>query len=375
MIRVSEMVLPGHPDKFCDQVADAIIAAALAVDPEAYGQIEVACWSDQVWLSGGLCTRSPIGLDWRDVVVQTGLDIGYVPGNAIDANRYQVINTICERVGDPRRWSAHVNDQAIVIGWAGYDEGTAWLPPEHYLAHAFRDALTRSCQQGELAGEGPDGKLLVRIRENQEDWIIEHVLVTLQQREQTRLMDLCERILTTLAHAYRRLQHDDRRWTRAWSDIECLVNPNGPLLNGGSDGDNGQTGRKLVMDYYGPRVPIGGGALCGKHPTHIDRIGARAARDAALHAVQTGATECLVQVTYAPNLDQPLDVSYNMTGRGQRLPAEYFGHTAMRRHRPTDRLIPMLVDGRTVLQSSPPGSACGREHALELQRPRHDERG
>ena len=25
MIRVSEMVLPGHPDKFCDQIADAIV--------------------------------------------------------------------------------------------------------------------------------------------------------------------------------------------------------------------------------------------------------------------------------------------------------------------------------------------------------------
>ena len=25
MIRVSEFVLPGHPDKFCDAVADAII--------------------------------------------------------------------------------------------------------------------------------------------------------------------------------------------------------------------------------------------------------------------------------------------------------------------------------------------------------------
>jgi S-adenosylmethionine synthetase len=26
MIRMSEVVLPGHPDKFCDQVADAIVA-------------------------------------------------------------------------------------------------------------------------------------------------------------------------------------------------------------------------------------------------------------------------------------------------------------------------------------------------------------
>ena len=329
MIRVSEMVLPGHPDKFCDQVADAIIEAALAVDPQAYGQVEVACWSDQVWLSGGLCTRAPIGLDWREVVVQTGLNIGYVPGNAIDANRYQVINTICEQVGDPTRWSHHVNDQAIVIGWAGYDEKTAWLPPEHWLAHTFREALTESCRTGILAGEGSDGKLLVRLRENRDDWTVEHILITLQQREQTRLIDLCEGILATLERAYRQLQQTDPRWTARWADIECLINPNGPLLNGGSDGDNGQTGRKLVMDYYGPRVPLGGGALCGKHPTHIDRIGARAAREAAVHAVQTGAGECLVQVTYAPNLDLPLDVNYRMEGRGEKLGQAFFAHGAL----------------------------------------------
>ena len=261
--------------------------------------------------------------------MQTGLNIGYVPGNAIDANRYQVINTICEQVGDPTPWSEHVNDQAIVIGWAGYDEKTAWLPPEHWLAHALREALTESCRSGILAGEGPDGKLLVRLRENRDDWSVEHILVTLQQREQTRLIDLCEGILATLEHAYRELQKSDPRWTARWADIECLINPNGPLLNGGSDGDNGQTGRKLVMDYYGPRVPLGGGALCGKHPTHIDRIGACAARNAALHAMRTGAEECLVQVTYAPNCDQPLDVNYRMEGRGENLRREFFGHGAL----------------------------------------------
>ena len=66
-----------------------------------------------------------------------------------------------------------------------------------------------------------------------------------------------------------------------------MVNPNGPLVEAGSDGDNGQTGRKLVMDFYGPRVPIGGGALSGKHLTHIDRIGAYAAREAAVRAVRS----------------------------------------------------------------------------------------
>jgi S-adenosylmethionine synthetase len=58
------MVLPGHPDKFCDAVADAMIAACVAVDADAYGQVEVSTWCDQVWLSGGICTRRPLPRAW-----------------------------------------------------------------------------------------------------------------------------------------------------------------------------------------------------------------------------------------------------------------------------------------------------------------------
>ena len=99
-----------------------------------------------------------------------------------------------------------------------------------------------------------------------------------------------------------------RRWVARWRDVELLVNPNGPLSDAGSRKDNGQTGRKLVMDYYGPRVPIGGGAIYGKHPTHVDRFGARVARELAVDAVKRGAGECLVRAVYAPNVAEPLDV-------------------------------------------------------------------
>ena len=106
------------------------------------------------------------------------------------------------------------------------------------------------------------------------------------------------------------------------------------------------------MDYYGARVPLGGGALSGKHPTHIDRIGARAARDAALHAVRTGARECLVQVTYAPNCDQPLDVNYRMEGRGQRLGRGFFGHSGMVERYRGERFDAEVARGRHFIQSS-----------------------
>jgi len=339
MIRISEMVLAGHPDKFCDQVADAFIEEAMKIDPDAYGQVEVAVWSDQVWLSGGICTRRPMLRSSKDIVVATGRAIGCTEDNHIDAQHYQLTDTVCRLVGEPREWSDKVNDQTVIIGWAGYDLKTRYLPPEHFAAHVFREVLTESCLSGFLAGQGPDGKLMVRMKEESSGWRIEHILVTLQQKEHTPFSDICTGIEKTLAEAYEKLRGTDRRWVSPWDEIQLMINPNGPLINGGSDGDNGQTGRKLVMDYYGPRIPIGGGALSGKHLSHIDRVGAYAARDAAVRAVQTGAGECLVRVMYAPNIKQPMDVSFEMTGRGNRQPKAFFDHAAM-----VDRYAGEVID-------------------------------
>lgn len=309
MIRVSEFVLPGHPDKFCDAVADAIIGEVLKVDADGYGQVEVAVWSDQVFLTGGICTRHPVPVDFADIVVATGIGIGYTADNHIDARKYRVTDTVCRTIGDPTKWTAKINDQAICIGWAGYDAKVDWLPIEHWLAREFTNALAESCRSGPLTRQGPDGKLIVRVREEEERWMLEHVLVTLQQRADASFLDICGGIAVTLQRAYENIQQADRRWCTRWEEVELLLNPNGPLLNGGSDGDNGQTGRKLVMDYYGPRVPIGGGALYGKDPTHVDRLGASTARQLALDEVTRGADECLVRLTYAPGLSNPIDMT------------------------------------------------------------------
>lgn len=354
MIRVSEMVLAGHPDKFCDQIADAVIEEISKIDADAYGQVEVATWSDQVWLSGAICTRTPLKKAIETIVIDTGRAIGYTKGNWIDATRYKVDSTICHFVDDPSRWSAKVNDQSIVVGWAGYDERTHYLPPEHFLAHLLRKALSASCREGVLGGQGPDGKLMVRIREEGNRWRVEHLLATLQQREDAEFLEVCQAALVTMEEAYCRAQQRDPRWRETWSDIETMINPNGPLVNGGSDGDNGQTGRKLVQDFFGPRVPIGGGALSGKHISHIDRIGAYAAREAAIRAVRTGAEECLVRVAYAPNCPKPLDIAYEMVGHGDRQQASFFEHSTMVTRYSNTRITRVLATGNHFLDKRLP---------------------
>jgi S-adenosylmethionine synthetase len=215
-----------------------------------------------------------------------------------------------------------VNDQAIVIGWAGYDAKVGFLPPEHFLVLEFRDALWAACQGGELARCGPDGKLIVRLREDDDGFCLEHVLVTLEHPEALSVLALAKGVNAVLSRRYESLRASDRRWAARWRDVELLANPNGPLSDAGSRKDNGQTGRKLVMDYYGPRVPIGGGAIYGKHPTHVDRFGARVARELAIDAVERGAGECLVRAVYAPNVAEPLDVQVEVARGDARVQVE-----------------------------------------------------
>ena len=342
MIRTSEAVLRGHPDKFCDQVADHILLEAYRRDPRAYAQVEVAVWSDHVFLTGSTVTREPLDCDFRDLVRDAGNQIGYTPGNSVDANRYLVHDHVCRLVRDPREWTDHVNDQAITIGWAGYDEAVAFLPPEHFLAHSLRVALDRACAfGGPLAGHGPDGKLVVRIDETpalgrrRAAWRVAQVLVTLQQRRGADPVAFQGAVAAVVLDTLRALADADPRWRYDRDALDLLVNPNGPFLDGGSNSDNGQTGRKLVMDYYGPRIPIGGGALSGKDLCHIDRAAAYAARASCVAAVLAGAPEALVRLTWGPGIGEPLDVSWSFP-QGGRPPARCgFGfHEIVRRALP-----------------------------------------
>jgi S-adenosylmethionine synthetase len=330
MISVSEAVLPGHPDKFCDLVADTVVDAVCASDNLNYAQIEVAVWSDQMWISGAAASANALNLDLQALVVKAGTSIGLGPHNWIDPARYKISSSVCQLVEDPRKWTEHVNDQSIVVGWAGYDALVDYLPPEHFLARTLAKALFDACLNGSLKGHGPDGKVLVRIREDGGQFHIEQLLVTLQQQRDADFMAFDQALIRTLRLAIASLQARDPRWVTPFAAIDLLTNPNGPMRQAGSDGDNGQTGRKLAVDFYGPRIPIGGGALAGKHWTHIDRLGAAAARLAAIKAVRSGAEQCQVRLAYAPNRSEPLDVHYTLTGKGLQLPAEEFSHAALR---------------------------------------------
>lgn len=329
MNRYAEAVLNGHPDKFCDLVADAILRKAAAQEAQAYGQVEVSVWSDELFLTGALVAQHALSLDMTAIVQEVGQAVGYTHDNHIDVTRYRVYDAVCRVQDNPEKWNRFSNDQCIVTGYAGYDVLTRFLPPEQFAVLHFREQLIRTLKEGPLQGHGPDGKLLVTMQQDAAGWKIETLLCTLQQKPEISFLTFTQSVQETLGNIYRKMQQADNRWVTPWEEIRLLINPNGPFFQGGSDGDNGQTGRKLVMDYYGPAIPIGGGALYGKSLLHIDRLTAYAARRFALQLLQQGAKEARVQVCFAPGLGKPLLVDIQSSVRPHRDPYTYFNFECM----------------------------------------------
>ena len=221
MIRVSEAVLPGHPDKLCDFVAESIVQAALAVDPEAYAQIEAGIWCDRLWLSGGYAARGTT-LDVEPIAIEALESVARAVNPDAKVGPWQVTNAVCRYDVEPTRWSRHVNDQAIVIGWAGYDAKVRWLPPEHFLVLEFRDALWEACCGGELARCGPDGKLIVRLREDDDGFALEHVLVTLEHPEAMSVFELAQRVSAVLGRVKCRLSVSSQELERDDNTVAVL---------------------------------------------------------------------------------------------------------------------------------------------------------
>jgi len=93
-------------------------------------------------------------------------------------------------------------------------------------------------------------------------------------------------------------------------EYELDLNPSGSFVKGGPAGDTGLTGRKIVVDAYGPSVPVGGGAFSGKDPSKVDRSAAYAARHLAKNIVAHElAEECLVRVSYAIGKAEPYELT------------------------------------------------------------------
>ena len=68
----AESVRAGHPDKFCDQVADAILDAHLRQDPNARVAVEVFATADKIIVGGEITSKAKVSYD---KIVAEGTDL------------------------------------------------------------------------------------------------------------------------------------------------------------------------------------------------------------------------------------------------------------------------------------------------------------
>ena len=311
---VAEWVLPGHPDKLCDALADRIVGEVMRADP--YGQcgIEAACAFDHVFVTG------LIGFD------RIGFDLSTLPD--IEQRLVEWIRDTYRSAGYGGRWdplpeALHIDlralrieqrgsewqelrhlsdDQCICVGYAQDTPQTDYLPGALWTARRIAQALHARQQAAPQGAIGPDGKVIVRGTEREDGSFQAHsVSVSLHHAEDADWLALRRHAQGALHDAL------DGHGTGPLPDL--TVNAAGMFLCGGPTGDNGTTGKKLVMDAYGPGVPIGGGAWSGKDFHKPDRVGGLLARRLALQCVQAGlGRRVRVQLEYRPNSALPESV-------------------------------------------------------------------
>lgn len=262
----AESVTAYHPDKICDRISDAILDACLEQDPMSRVAVETMGGHGKIYLTGEITTKAEI--DPKAIALKV-----YGRPAKVYSNIAKQSPEIAQGVD-----TGGAGDQGVMIGYA-CNETHNYLPEEMYIARSL------------LAQYDVDGKSQVVLNENRE---IESIVLSVMGKTQDDLK----------AHVYAWLMQSTAKLVKT-PHIYC--NNTGSFDIGGFDADAGMTGRKIVVDAYGPRVPVGGGAFSGKDPSKVDRSAAYMARWVALQLLKKyGAKEVLVKLGYVIGNADPL---------------------------------------------------------------------
>ena len=320
----SESVTEGHPDKLCDQIADGVLDAIFAQDPQARVACEVMAATGMVMVAGEITTKAYVDIQSvaRDVIRQVGYDKSEY---GFDYKTCAVLTSINEQspdiaLGVDRSLEAKqghgdgldigAGDQGMMFGFA-CDETPEYMPLPIALAHRMAIRLSQVRKDGTLPYLRPDGKTQVTVEydENDRPLRVETVVVSTQHDPDVTL---------------EKIDEDLKKWVirpvlGTWMDGDTHVytNPTGRFVTGGPHGDTGLTGRKIIVDTYGGYARHGGGALSGKDPTKVDRSACYMARYLAKNIVAAGlARKCEIQLAYAIGVAKPVSVRVETFGTG-----------------------------------------------------------
>ncbi len=322
MFFTSESVAEGHPDKFCDQISDAVLDEYLRHDP--FARVACECYVTMGMLVvGGEVTSSAL-IDLPRVVRDIGNEIGYSShAFGFDINTSAILQTIHTQSPDidlgvsKEHGQIGAGDQGLMFGYA-CRQTPELMPLPIQLAHGLARRLAEVRKSGQLPYLGPDGKTQVTVefrdgRPVRVDYVViaaSHSDAVVTKDGKFTTDEAKQQIIDFVVKPVCGQLVDDR--------TRITVNGTGKFLVSGPQCDTGLTGRKIIVDTYGGWSPHGGGAFSGKDPTKVDRSAGYMARYIAKNLVAAGLLdECLVQLSYCIGLIDPVSVMVHSFGTGK----------------------------------------------------------
>ena len=321
----SESVSEGHPDKVSDQISDAILDEFLRRDASAKVACETLCTTGLVVVSGEVCSDAYVDIQGtaRRVIDRIGYNRSELQ---FDAKSCGILSAIHEQSSDINQGVVRATeeeqgagDQGIMFGYA-VNESREYMPATLILSHVILKELAVIRREGEVMTYlRPDSKSQVTIEygDDRKAQRVHTIVVSTQHDEDVDVAQIKEDVRTILIPRVKaRLERANDPLAQLIGDEYILhVNPTGKFVIGGPHGDTGLTGRKIIVDTYGGRGAHGGGAFSGKDSSKVDRSAAYAARHIAKNMVAAGvADECLVQLSYAIGIAQPLSIYVDTYG-------------------------------------------------------------
>jgi len=310
----SESVSEGHPDKVSDAISDGILDAIYAHDPYARVACETFVTTGLVLVGGEITTKTYI--DVPAIVRQTVEKIGYTKADyKFDSESCSVLNAIHSQSPDIAMGvdTGGAGDQGIMFGYA-CDQTPELMPMPIVFAHKLVKKLAdiRKRNNGLMPYLRPDSKSQVTIEydDNGKPLRVDAVVISTQHDGDAKQSKIKSDVIKNVIKKVIPAKYLDKK-------TKYFVNPTGRFEIGGPHGDSGLTGRKIIVDTYGGWAPHGGGAFSGKDPSKVDRSATYAARHIAKNVVAAKlAKECLVQVSYAIGVAQPISVFVDTKGTG-----------------------------------------------------------